>query len=118
MTLNITLFLQVANFLATYAFLHHLFFKPILQRLKEKVLAKQKAQRKLAQEHESLYKKQQDKRADIEDFQTKVQRYYVVSKPQAPVAELDISYNRNEEEIEGLVVEAKKLIVDRVPHVD
>ena len=118
MILNITLFLQVANFLATYAFLHHFFFKPILTRLKEKELAEKQAQRRLREQHDTVLQKERDKRAAIGEFQAKVQLTYTVPKPEVPVAELDISYRRDEDEVEGLVGKATNIIVDRVPHVD
>ncbi len=118
MILNITLFLQVANFLATYAFLHHYFFKPILTRLKEKELAAKQAQRRLSAQHDAVLQQEREKKAAVEDFQTKVQRTYTVAKPETPEAELDLSYYRDEDEVEELVGKATNLIIDRVPHVD
>ncbi len=118
MTLNITLFIQVLNFLATYAFLHHFFFKPILLRLKEKELAAAKAQQTLATQKDVMLKTEKAKKAAVVDFQTKVQRTYTVPRPQAPQAELDFSYRREENEVEVLVKKATNLIVEKVPHVD
>ncbi len=118
MTLNITLFIQVCNFLATYAFLHYYFFKPVLARLTAKELAQTQAQRALEKQKSALLDKEKEKKAAVEDFQTKVQRTYTVPKALPPQAVLDISYYRDENEVEGLVKKAKNLIVDKVPHVD
>ena len=65
-----------------------------------------------------MLEKKREKREAIEEFQAKMQRTYTVPAPQTPTAELDTSYHRDEEEVEEMVIAAKKLIVDRVPHVD
>ncbi len=118
MTLNITLFIQVLNFLATYAFLHYFFFLPILNRLKAQESAAENALRVLEQQKDAVLSKEKAKKAAVEDFQTKVQQTYTVPKAMPPKAELDISYHRDEDEVEGLIKKAKNLIVDKVPHVD
>ena len=118
MILNITLFVQVINFLITYLFLHHLLFKPMLLRLTRKEQEKQQATALIAQQQTAVQNKVQERRHAVLSFQAKVQQAYTVPKPKTPAVELDISYRRDDRQVKALIKGAVDLIVKRVPRVD
>ncbi len=118
MDFNITLFLQVINFLITYVFLHNFFFKPVLARLKAKKEAQQSLTDAVAREQAILASKEKEKTEKIHSFQEKIVHDYQAPTPTCEIVELDLAYIRNKKEIASLVSKAKNLIVKRLPHVD
>lgn len=118
MELNITLLIQIGNFLITYFVLKKFLFKPSIASIKSKKEAKKSFLDNITKEEERLLSEQQRKAAHLEKFQRETKKEYVPLHFKPLVIEADITYKRDEEEVERTVQEAKDFIVKRTPRVD
>jgi hypothetical protein len=119
MRINVTLFVQIINFAITYLVLNRFFFKPLLNSLEKKDLAKKELEQKIDVEEKELVGLENKKSSDVGSFQLMIKQKYPyepylirTAAEQTPII--------SEEKVDRAVLE--KQIVDflskKVPHVD
>lgn len=118
MQLNFTFFLQIFNFAITYWFLNSFMFKPVIAFIKKRKQAENKINKSIEKKEQTLLKLEKDKDEDLMDFKLEMRnKYNVIPFKEANVPS-KILCKINKEEVASLTEIAKKILVERVPHVD
>ena len=118
MQLNFTFFLQIFNFAITYWFLNSFMFKPVITFIKKRQQAENKINKNIEKKEQILLKLEKDKDEDLMDFKLEMRHKYKVVPAQEPEVPSKILCTINKEEADSLTKIAKKILVERVPHVD
>jgi hypothetical protein len=82
MAINVTLFIQIANFWVSYAILNKLVFKPILHLIKNKETAKALLLENLHSREQDVAVLQSEKKKNLTDFRMYLKTRYVTTPPQ------------------------------------
>jgi F0F1-type ATP synthase membrane subunit b/b' len=118
MHINVTLFIQIGNFLITYYLLDRWLFKPLIASIQKKQKAKNKLLKNIQSEESELLALQKTKLEKLKHFQEEshqgispIMHYTPSHKAQEiPIQEI------NNKTIEELKEEMKKLIIEKIPH--
>jgi len=115
---NVTLFVQIANFIITYLFLHRLFFKPFIKLIDKKEAAKRSLLTKLKEKEVLLLRLQKEKAAHLDTFKATIKKNYTLS-PQnqlqkIPQATADY---KDDEKFQTLLEKTSIIIEEKVPNV-
>ena len=116
MKLNVTLFVQVANFWITCFFLSKFLWKPMVCMLDKRDSAKKKLQTNLQQQELSLSQRIEEKDRLLQDFRLYLKRQYSIKPLKELIIPSEIDYKKNEADIKRLTEQTEKLLVKQVPH--
>jgi F0F1-type ATP synthase membrane subunit b/b' len=118
MHINVTLFIQIGNFLLTYYLLDKWLFRPLIASIQKKQKAKNKLLKNIQTEEAELLSLQKTKLDKLKDFQEESHKgispimHYTPSHKAQEIPAQEIK----DETIEALKEEMKKLIIDKIPH--
>ena len=118
MEINITLPIQIINFLTTYFFLNSFLFKPVIAALRQKKAHEQKLLDDIARKEARLLEEQKQQHRELLTFQADVKNSYPQLETLPPISAGEISYERDPKEVAFLIKKSSQLIVQRVTHVD
>jgi F0F1-type ATP synthase membrane subunit b/b' len=114
--INLTLFVQIANFWITYLVMHKFLFKPFVEMITRKKAAMDNMLKGLKEKEVALINLQDDKMRHLAEFKTYLQQRYVATPPQLEAAPAEVSYHADEQELKQLTQHATQLIVQKVEH--
>jgi len=117
MEINITLFIQIANFLLTYYLLNKLIFAPVIASLNKKKKEENAFLKSLNNEEAVLLEKQKEENAQLCSFQQKLATKYKKPKKEHLHIKFDIAYKRDPVEVKNTIKKVKDLLVEEVPRV-
>lgn len=115
--LNVTLFIQIANFLITYLFLRAILLDPFFKRIKQKEQIKKDFLKNLDSRQTFLQKRIKEQRELINSFHDHLKEQYpkkIIEKPGVPLA---LHHALDEQEISRVVAASKAVIMQEVSHV-
>ena len=118
MHINVTLFIQIGNFLLTYYLLDNWFFKPLIASIQKKQKSKNKLKNNIKSEETELLALQKAKLKKLNNFQEEsLQEISPIMHytPSHKAQEVPIQENDNET-IEALKKEMIELIIEKIPH--
>jgi F0F1-type ATP synthase membrane subunit b/b' len=117
MKINITFFIQIINFTITYFVLKKLIFGPVIKSINQKNKEKELFLNFLKQEEIQLLEAQKQENDQLIDFQERMSQLYKKPKTKPIKVDLDITYQRNELEVQQLVAKIKDSLIEEVPRV-
>ena len=118
MQLNFTFFLQIFNFAITYWFLNSFMFKPVIAFIKKRKQSENKINKNIEKKEQVLLELEKDKDENLKDFKLEMRQKYKVVPVQEPKVPSKILCTIDKEEADNLTKIAKRILVERVPHVD
>ncbi len=114
--LNATFLVQIINFWVTYLFLNRLLFRPIVQLLQAKEIAKKHLQRDMKLKEKALYDLQEDRHRQQVAFKMYLQKNYVADVPDGIEDVPEVTYVCDDVERKKLIDESRKILVKKVRH--
>jgi hypothetical protein len=114
--INLTLFVQIANFWITYAVMHKFLFKPFVSMIIRKQEARDSILKGLKDKEEILTNLQEDKARHLAEFKVYLKGRYVVTPPHLADVPAEVFYQADVQELEQLTQRATQLIVQKVEH--
>lgn len=118
MHINITLFIQIVNFLITYKILATFLFKPIIASIEGQEAKKESYETTIYEQREELSLLEKKKKQAVRDFQQQIATQYPFHAPSILSKPLEIPYVQkaiiDEEKMKSEIVD---WIVTKVPNV-
>lgn len=118
MQINLTFFIQIINFSITYWFLNKFMFNPVMIFLKQKKDKENNIKKEIKEKEEYLLKMEVKKGINLEKFREQIKEKYKFSTPKKPDISFKIDCVIDKNETKKLILQAKKILLKRVPHVD
>lgn len=118
MEINLTIFVQMINFLISYWFLNKYLFKPALESIKRKNLEKNNLILEIENEEKNLLIKEKSKNEQLIQFQEKVLEKYQVKTDETTLGDIPIELAIDGNKTENLVKKATNVIVEKAFNVD
>ena len=114
MQINCTVFIKIINFWVTYYFLKNILLRPLVELINKKNKAKDALVKHLREREDSVAMLLKKKSQELEVFRTQVQVKY--KKPQIVLPEIksELTYTRDEKQIQELINSSKDLIIREV----
>lgn len=118
MEINITLFLQVINFLISYWFLNKFLFKPVFNFIRQKNLKEKRVVAIIDGKEQLLLGLEELKHENLIDFKKDlIERYRFVWKEEFSVPS-EVKCDIEKSEFKSSIKRMKFLLLKKVPHVD
>ena len=118
MQFNITFFLQIFNFAITYWFLNKFMFKPTISFIEKRLQKDNKIKKDLEKKEQVLLKLEKKKNNELHEFKFEMKQKYTVEEIEEPAIPSEVIGIVDKIEAKDLERIAKKILVERVPHVD
>lgn len=118
MQFNITFFLQIFNFTITYWFLNKFMFRPVISFIKNRNAKDLKIKNDIENKEQNLLNLEKEKLKDLQDFKMDMNEKYQVNEPNKVNIPSKILGEVDKSEVEHITKIVKKILVERVPHVD
>jgi F0F1-type ATP synthase membrane subunit b/b' len=116
MHINATVFIQAINFGITYVFLRNVLFKPVVQRIKQKDIAKNMLLDTLKDKEALLSNLQHEKTKNLSEFRQKTKKFYAIDVAYEQDIPATIDYKKDTTLKARIKQQTKELLVARVPH--
>ncbi len=117
MELNITLFIQIANFVICYYVLRKVILVPAIAAINARKLHEQELLSDLAQQEEKLLVLTKKKNDALYALKNRFPSY-IPDIFEEPLINLEVSYQKKPEELELAIADAKEVLIQKVPRID
>ncbi|MFH1644361.1 MAG: hypothetical protein ABIA74_04265 [bacterium] len=118
MQINVTLFIQVFNFLIAYYFLERFLFKPVFDYIRKKNLQEKRVGAIVDQKEHDLLNLQEKKHKQLGEFKENLREKYKFVWYQEFSIPSEVSCDIKKDEIKNAIKKMKFVLLKKVPHVD
>ena len=118
MQVNITLFLQVINFLISYWFLNRFLFKPVFAFIGKKSLQEKRIASIIESKEHNLLNLEEEKHQRLIDFREDLHGKYTFRFKTDLSIPSEVKCKIEKDEIDRTLKKMKFLLLKKVPHVD
>ena len=116
MQINVTFLIQVANFCISYYFLDIILLRPMVKSLQKKEALKDRLIKGVGEKERELHSLQYQKEIDLQNFQIRLEKNYVLPEFVLQEVPLYIHYQRDVALLDKLILQGSELLVKEVVH--